>query len=673
MTSDTLEKLCINTIRFLSVDAVQKAVSGHPGAPLGAAAIAYTLWRKHLKHNPANPNWANRDRFILSAGHASALLYSLLYLTGYDLPLEELKNFRQWGSKTAGHPEYGLTPGVEVTSGPLGQGFANGVGMAIAEQMLASHYNQQSDFEIIDHHTYALVSDGDLMEGISSEAASLAGHLKLGKLIYLYDDNDISIEGSTDLTFTEDVAGRFRAHGWQVIDGIDGQDVKAVDNAINEAKQDSQRPSLIICKTTIGYGSPNKAGKASSHGEPLGEEEVALTKKALGWDCKEPFTVPQQVLSEMRKALDTGAKWENNWQEKLDNYKKVHPEQGARLEGELNGMLPKGWNKGLSTLFNDSDKPMATRQASGKVLNLLAKRIHSLAGGSADLSPSNKSYMDERGEFSAENRNGHNFHFGVREHAMGSICNGLALHGGVIPYAATFFIFYDYMRPAVRLAALMGLRVIYLFTHDSVGLGEDGPTHQPIEQMAGLRSVPNLLAIRPADATETAIAWQVALENSKGPTALVLTRQSLPALKHDSDISQAHGLKQGGYTLWQADTKPKLILLASGSEVHIALGAAEKLKEQDISSRVVSLPCWELFDAQTEDYRNSILPPAIKARLAVEAASPLGWEKYSGDGGKIIALNHFGASAPGPVLYKEFGLTVENIVKEALQLLVKEG
>ena len=662
-----IDQLCINTIRFLAVDAVQKANSGHPGAPLGAAAMAYVLWHRFLKHNPRDPGWPDRDRFILSAGHASAMLYALLHLSGYDLPLDEVKNFRQWGSRTAGHPEYGLTPGVEATTGPLGQGFGNGVGMAIAERHLAEHYNRPQ-YEIFDHYTYAIVSDGDLMEGVSSEAASLAGHLKLGKLIYLYDDNDISIEGSTDITFTEDVAQRFRAYGWQVIGPIDGMDTAAIAAAIGSAQKEAGRPSLIICKTTIGYGSPNKEGTAAAHGEPLGEEEVLLTKERLGWDYPEPFTVPPEVAAHFGQATQLGQRRQQQWQARLKAYRQAFPEEARRLEQDLSGDLPEGWNSGLSDLFKGQDKPIATRQAAGQVMNLIAAKVHSLMGGSADLAPSTKTILKEKGHFGPDNYGGHNMHFGVREHAMGAVANGLALHGGIIPYTATFLIFYDYMRPPVRLAALMGLRVIFIFSHDSVGLGEDGPTHQPIEQLAGLRAVPNLVTIRPADAAETAEAWQVALERRDGPTALILTRQKLPPLNQPG-LAAADGLRRGGYILWQASDEPDIAIIASGSEVAIALEAGRALKEKGVKARIVSLPSWELFDAQPIKYRNSVRPPGLKARISIEAAAAIGWERYVGLDGIVIGLNRFGASAPGKVIYEQFGLTAERITSEAIRLL----
>lgn len=663
----TLDELCINTIRFLSVDAVQKASSGHPGAPMGAAPMTYVLWSRFLKHNPCHPEWPDRDRFVLSAGHASALLYSLLHLTGYGLPLDEIKSFRQWGSRTPGHPEYGLAPGVETTTGPLGQGFANGVGMAIAERWLSQHYNRPGH-EIIDHYTYAIVSDGDLMEGVASEAASLAGTLQLGKLIYLYDDNDISIEGDTDITFTEDVGQRFRAYGWQVVGPIDGMDTEDVDAAIREAQADETHPSLIICKTVIGYGSPNRQGTGLAHGEPLGEEEVALAKERLGWQYKEPFTVPDEALKHLRQAQERGKKQQAEWRQRMEAYRSTYSEEAVKLEADLSGDLPDGWDSGLDGLFTGEDKPMATREALGKVLNIVSEKIHALVGGSADLAPSTKTTLKEKGHFGVEDYCGHNLHFGVREHAMGAIANGMALHGGVIPYTATFLIFYDYMRPAVRLASIMKQRVIFIFTHDSVGLGEDGPTHQPIEQLAGLRAVPELVTLRPADAGETVEAWKIALRRSNGPTVLVFTRQKLPTLDREV-LAPADGVQRGGYTLWQADESPQVILIGTGSEVHIALEAGRLLEEKGITARVVSLPSWELFDAQPKEYRDSVLPPEIKARVSIEAAATMGWERYVGCEGVAIGINHFGASAPYKRIYQEFGLTPEHMAEAAEKLL----
>ncbi len=667
MTTTSLDELCINTMRLLAADAVQKANSGHPGAPMGAAAMAYVLWDRHLKHDPGHPDWPNRDRFILSAGHASALLYILLHLTGYDMPLEELKAFRQWGSKTPGHPEYDLPSGVESTTGPLGQGFANGVGMAMAERWLATHYNRP-DHELIDHFTYALVSDGDLEEGVSSEAASLAGTLRLGKLIYLYDDNGISIEGDTDIAFTEDVAQRFRAYDWHVAGPIDGLDTAAVDSAIREAQAERERPSLIVCETIIGYGSPNKAGTGSVHGEPLGEEEVRLTKERLGWPYEEPFTVPDEALGHFRKAQDRGRRHYEEWQARLEAYRRAYPDDAQRLEQDLAGALPEGWDREMDGLFSAGDKPIATRAASGLVMNAIARSVHAFMGGSADLAPSTRTHLNGRGDYGPRDHGGRNLHFGVREHAMGAVANGMALHGGTIPYTATFLIFYDYMRPPVRLGALMGLRVVYIYTHDSIGLGEDGPTHQPIEQLMGLRTVPNLTVVRPADATETVEAWRVALERRHGPTALVLSRQNLPVLDR-SALAAASGLRRGGYVLWEASAQPEVLVMATGSEVHIALEAGRLLQERGLSARVVSLPSWELFDDQPADYRDGVLPPALRARVSLEAGTPLGWERYVGLDGVALGMTRFGASAPGAVLYERFGLTAQRMADEATRLV----
>ncbi|MCD6351266.1 MAG: transketolase, partial [Armatimonadetes bacterium] len=662
-----LDQLCINTLRFLCVDAVQKANSGHPGAPMGMAAMAYTLWDRVLRHNPADPTWPDRDRFILSAGHASTLLYSLLYMTGYDLSLEEIKNFRQWGSKTPGHPEYGHAPGVETTTGPLGQGFATGVGMAIAERWLAAQFNRPG-YELFDHYTYAIVSDGDLQEGVAAEAASLAGTLKLGRLIYLYDDNDIQIEGSTDVVFTEDVAERFRAYDWQVIGPIDGNDVAAVEKALREAQDDEARPSLIICRTVIGYGSP-RAGQAKAHGEPLGEENVREAKENLGWPVEPPFYVPDEALAHMREALDRGRQAQEEWQQRLEAYRREYPDLAARLEQQLSGELPEGWDEGLEELFPPGSDPIATRSASGKVLNALAEKVAALMGGSADLGPSNKTVLENSGDFSAEDRTGRNLHFGVREHAMGAIANGLALHGGVIPYTGTFLVFSDYMRPAIRLAAMMGLRVVYVFTHDSIGLGEDGPTHQPVEHLLALRAVPKLYVLRPADATETAQAWRAALLHKDGPTALALTRQNLPVLDRSS-LASAEGVRKGGYVLWESgEGTPEVILMASGSEVEIALEAGQALAEEGKAVRVVSFPCWKLFDEQPQEYRDEVLPPQVKARVAIEAGVTMGWERYVGPEGKVIGLDHFGASAPYKTLYEKFGLTPEAVASAARELL----
>lgn len=653
----------VTALRMLALDMVDAAGSGHPGTPLGAAPLAYVLWCKFLQHNPSNPAWSNRDRFVLSPGHASALLYSLLHLSGYDLPLEELKAFRQWGSKTPGHPEVGHTPGVEVTTGPLGQGFAHGVGMAIAERWLAEHFNRPHH-TVVDHTTYAIVSDGDLQEGVTSEAASLAGTLKLGKLVYLYDDNDIQIEGSTDVSFSENVAERFAAYGWQVLGPLDGNDLEAVEAAIREAQEETERPSLIICTTVIGYGSPEQ-GTAKVHGEPLGLETTRAMKEALDYPA-EPFSVPGEVREYLLEAVERGREAERMWQETYDAYADAYPELAAQFEAQLVGDLPEGWDAELNALT--FDKPVATRAASGQVLNALAKKVHALMGGSADLSPSTKTTLTGLGDFSSHMPHGHNLHFGVREHAMGSIVNGLALHGGLIPYSATFLTFADYMRPPMRLAALMGLRVVYVFTHDSIGLGEDGPTHQPVEHLMNLRGVPNLTVVRPADATETAEAWRLALTNTEGPTVIVLTRQNLPILNGE-DLAATEGLQRGGYTLWESSASPEVILLGTGSETHTALEAGRTLAERGVNVRVVSLPSWERFDAQDAAYCESVLPRKVRVRVAVEAASTLGWEHYVGLDGAVVGMTGFGASAPAEVLYEKFGITAQRVVAEADALL----
>ena len=666
MSTSTFDELCINTIRFLAVDMVQQANSGHPGTPLGAAPMAYVLWDRSLKHNPVDPKWPDRDRFILSAGHASALLYSLLHLTGYDLPLDEIKRFRQWGSKTPGHPEYGIVTGVEATTGPLGQGFANGVGMAIAEKWLGEHYNRPG-YEIINHFTYAIVSDGDLQEGVASEAASLAGTLRLGKLVYLYDDNDISIEGNTDIAFTENVAQRFQAYGWHVIGPIDGMDVVSVDQAIRLARAERGRPSLIICRTIIGYGSPHKAGTALAHGEALGEAEVKLTKENLGWTYDLPFTVPREVLNHFSQAKERGNRQQQEWASKLEAYRKDYPSEAQQFEEDLSGDLQEGWDRDLTDLFKTIKKPIATREASGKVMNMIVERVHALTGGSADLAPSTRTTLKDHGNYGFGEYCGHNMHFGVREHAMGAIANGMSLHGGMIPYTGTFLIFYDYMRPPVRLAALMGIRVIYIFTHDSIGMGEDGPTHQPIEQLMGLREVPNLVTIRPADATETVEAWKLAMERRYGPTAIVLSRQKLPILNR-TELTPASGVQRGGYILWEATVSPDIILIGTGSEVHIALEAGKLLLDKGINASVVSMPSWELFDAQPDDYRKAVLPPKTRARISIEAGTPLGWERYVGLDGVTIGIPRFGASAPGNIVYDKLGLTVQLVVDESLKL-----
>jgi transketolase len=661
-----LETKAINTIRFLSADGVQNANSGHPGLPMGAAAMAYTLWTRHLKHNPANPDWPDRDRFILSGGHGSMMLYSLLYLTGYPLELEELKNFRQFGSRTPGHPEYGLTPGVETTTGPLGQGFANGVGMAIAEAHLAAEFNRPG-YPIVDHYVFAIVTDGDLMEGVASEAASLAGHLRLGKLIYLYDDNHISIDGPTELAFTEDRARRFEAYGWHVQKIADGNDVEAVHAAIRRAKRDL-RPSIIMCRTKIGFGLPTRQGTAKAHGEPPGEEELRAAKIALGWPEEPKFIVPDDTLHFFRKAVQTGRRAEATWRRLFSDYRKEYPQLAAEFERRMEGRLPEGWQDGLPEYPTD-EKGMATRVASGKTLNALAGRLPEIVGGSADLTPSNNTWLNESMPFQADTPLGRYFHFGVREHAMGAITNGIALHKGLIPFAGTFMVFSDYMRPAVRLSALSHIPSIWVYTHDSIGLGEDGPTHQPVEQLMALRVIPGLNLIRPADANETREAWIAAISNRQGPTALALTRQPVATLDR-SQLAPARGLHRGAYIL--ADLgggRPQLILIASGSEVQLIVAAGYSLSAEGYNVRLVSFPSWYLFERQDAVYKDSVLPPGIKRRLAVEAGVSLGWERYVGEYGRVIGVDRYGASAPYKVIYEKFGLTVERIIKEARSML----
>lgn len=660
-----LQQLAINTIRFLSADAVQAANSGHPGLPMGTAAMAYTIWTRHLRHNPANPGWANRDRFILSGGHGSMLVYSLLHLTGYDLPLDELRNFRQWGSRTPGHPEYGLTPGVETTTGPLGQGFANGVGMAMAEAHLAAVFNRPGH-DLIDHTTYAIVTDGDLMEGVAAEAASLAGHLQLGKLIYLYDDNRISIEGSTELAFTEDRGARFQAYGWQVLQVSDGQDVEAIDRAILEAKSDP-RPSLIVVRTTIGYGLPTRAGTAKAHGEPPGDTELNGAKEALGWPLEPRFYLPDDVLAFFRQSIEKGAAAEQEWQRRFDAYCAAYPEEGGELSRRLAGDLPAGWDENLPEFPADA-KGMATRASSGKVLNALAAKLPELFGGSADLAPSTNTWLTGIPSFDSDPA-GRNVHFGVREHAMGSIVNGLAYHGGFIPYGATFLVFSDYMRPPIRLSALSHLGSITVFTHDSVGVGEDGPTHQPVEHLAALRAIPNLLVLRPADANETREAWKVAIANRRRPTALALTRQALPTLDR-AEFAPAEGLHNGAYVLGDlGEGHPEIILMATGSEVALIVEAGRRLVEQGHAVRLVSFPSWELFEEQDAAYRNAVLPPEIALRVAVEAGVSQGWHRWVGDAGRVLALDRYGASAPAKVVFEKLGLTAEHVAEIALDLL----
>lgn len=661
--TDDLTARAINTLRFLSADAVQQANSGHPGLPMGAAAMAFALWTRHLQFNPRNPRWPGRDRFILSGGHGSMLLYSLLHLTGYDLSLDEIKHFRQWGSRTPGHPEYGLTPGVETTTGPLGQGFAAGVGMAIVQAHLAAEFGP----ELFDHHIYAIVTDGDLMEGVASEAASLAGHLQLGRLIYLYDDNRISIDGSTDLAFTEDRAARFAAYGWHVNKIEDGNNVDAVDAAIQAAKIHPQ-PSLIVCRTHIGFGAPHKQDTAKAHGEPLGDEELNAAKQNLGWPLEPRFYIPEDVLAFYRQAVDRGQKMEDEWDRKFKDYKQVYPEKGAELERRLAGKLPDDWESSLPAFPADA-KGMATRASSGKVLTALSSELHELIGGSADLTPSNNTKFDSADDFQKDSPLGRYIHFGVREHGMGAALNGMNLYGGVMAYGGTFLIFSDYMKPAIRIAALSHIPSIFVFTHDSIGLGEDGPTHQPVEHLAALRAVPNLTVIRPADANEVTEAWKFAISHRDGPTALALTRQNVPTFDR-SVTAPASELIRGAYVLASfGRKKPDVILMASGSEVYLIYEAAKKLHEDGLSVRVVSFPSWTLFEKQDEAYRESVLPRRAKARVAVEAGASLGWERYVGPSGRIIAIDRYGASAPGKVIFENLGFTVENVVAEAKVLL----
>jgi transketolase len=680
--SPSLDELCINTLRFLAVDAIQKANSGHPGLPLGAAPMACLLWTRFLRHNPANPAWLDRDRFVLSAGHGSMLLYGLLHLTGYDLPLEELQRFRQWGSRTPGHPERGHTPGVETTTGPLGQGFANAVGMALAEAHLAARYNRPGH-EVMDHYTYCLAGDGDLMEGVSMEAASLAGHLGLGKLVCLYDDNRICLSAATDLSFTEDRGARFAACGWHVQRVDDGNDLAALEMSLAAARQERQRPSLILVRTRIGYGSPHRQDSFEAHGSPLGAEEVALTKERLGWPLEPAFHIPAEALARFRQALERGEKDERDWNERLAAYRQAHPDLAAELLGAMAGDLPPGWQEALPR-FPADPKGMATRVAGGKVLNALAARIPALVGGSADLNPSTHTALTGMGDFQnpalqvADRQGavgpdwsyaGRNIHFGVREHGMAAVMNGMAAHGGVIPFGATFLPFADYLRPALRLAALMGLHLVHVFTHDSIAVGEDGPTHQPVEQLASLRLIPGLVVIRPADANETAVAWQTALEERHRPVALVLSRQNLPTLDRTA-CAPADGLRRGGYVLAEPVAgPPRIILIATGSEVHLALAAQQQLADEGIGARVVSLPSWELFDEQPEEYRQSVLPPQLTKRLVVEAGATMGWERYSGCEGDVMGVDRFGASAPGDVMLRQYGFTVDEVCARARALL----
>ena len=665
-----LDQLCINTIRTLSLDAVEKAKSGHPGLPLGAAPMAYVLWTRFLRHNPQNPKWENRDRFLLSAGHGSMLIYSLLYLTGYDLPMEELKNFRQWGSKTPGHPEYGLTPGIEITTGPLGQGFANGVGMAIGAAHLAAKFNK-SEQNVIDHYVYAIVSDGDLMEGVAAEAASLAGHLKLGKLIYLYDDNHVTIEGFTSLAFSEDVPKRFESYGWHTLTVQDGNNLDEIEAAIREAQSVTDKPSLISVKTVIGFGMPTQ-GTRKAHSDAPGEDAVRETKRHLGWPEDKEFFVPDEVLTHFRKAVESGEKREAEWRALVQDYKTSHPEDGALLSTTLSGELPANWEDHLPS-FADA-KPVATRVASGEVINALAPVMPMLIGGSADLGVSNNTDIKGSGSFEAESYEGRIFHFGVREHAMGAALTGIALNGGLIPYGGTFMTFSDYMRPSIRLAALSEVQVIYVFTHDSVGLGEDGPTHQPIEHLAALRAIPHLFVVRPADPAEVSEAWRIAILRRNAPTALALTRQKVPILDRQK-FAAASGLRKGAYVLADAvdseggATVPRMILIATGSEVSLALEARQTLQSDGVPTRVVSMPCWELFEEQSREYRDEVLPRSITARVSVEAGVSQGWDRYVGPTGIVIGLDRFGGSAPGDVALRELGFNVENVLKHARSLL----
>ena len=663
-TRRNIDDLCINTIRALSMDAVQKANSGHPGAPMGLAPAAYVLWTRVMKHNPENPGWLDRDRFVLSAGHASMLLYSLLHLSGYAVTLDDIKNFRQWNSKTPGHPEFGHTPGVETTTGPLGQGFANAVGMAMAERHLAARFNSPGH-EIVDHYTYMVCGDGDMMEGISSEAASLAGHLGLGKLICIYDDNKISIEGSTEITFTENVALRFKAYHWHILNVDDGNDIDAIYNAIQAAKAQTGRPSLIVLRTHIAYGSPNKQDTADAHGAPLGEEEVRLAKKSLGLPEDALFNIPDAVWNNFTQCVEAGREAEAGWQEKFQAYNKKYPDMAIKWVDAMSGFLTTGWDEDIPE-FSVSDGPIATRAASGKVLNAIASRLPTLIGGSADLAPSNKTFLESSHEFQKDAYDGRNIRFGVREHAMGGIMSGMFLHHGLRPYGGTFLVFADYLRPALRVAAIMNIPVIYVFTHDSIAVGEDGPTHQPVEHLVSLRVIPGLTVIRPADASETAQAWRQALKITDGPIALILSRQKLPVLKSNAIKD---GLTKGAYVLSDCDGKPDIILIGTGSEVHIIIEAKARLLEKGVAARVVSMPSWELFEKTPQKYKDRVLLPDVQTRLAVEAGSPMGWCRYVGTSGAVIGINSFGASAPGGIVMEKYGFTLEHVVQKALELI----
>ncbi len=664
-----IDQLSINTIRTLSMDGVQKANSGHPGTPMANAPLAYLLYTELMRHNPRDPQWPDRDRFILSAGHASMLLYSSLYLSGYDVSLDDLKNFRQWGSKTPGHPEYHDTPGVETTTGPLGQGFGNGVGMAIAERWLRERFNKPG-FNIVDHYTYALCSDGDLMEGIASEAASIAGFLKLGKLIYFYDDNTITIDGHTDLAFSEDVGKRFEAYGWHVQHISDINDLDSLRKATEAARQEVDRPSIIVMKTVIAYGSPNKHNTSESHGSPLGADEILLTKQNLGWPWEESFYVPDEALQHCRQAILKGEEEQRKWNDMMAEYESKFPHEAAEFKLFIAGGLPEGWDDDLPS-FTPDKGPMATRTSSGQTINALAKKIPNLISGAADLYPSTDAYIKDGGDVKGDNFLARNMHYGIREHAMGAILNGMTLHKGVIPLGSTFLIFYDYMRPPLRLAAIMRAPTLMLYTHDSVGLGEDGPTHQPVEMLSGMRSVPNLWAVRPADANESVFAWQIALQRLDGPTCLIMSRQKLPIFDR-KEFAPADGVLRGAYILAEADGgKPDIILIATGSEVQLAVGARTELQKQGIKTRVVSMPCWELFEEQDRSYREEVLPPDVKKRISIEAASPMGWLRWVGDEGDIIGIDTYGASAPAEIIFQKYGFTVENVVEHALVLLGK--
>jgi transketolase len=666
MTDRDLDQLCVNTIRFLAADAVQQAKSGHPGLPMGAAPMAYVLWTRFLRHHPANPAWPDRDRFVLSAGHGSMLLYALLHLTGYDLPLDEIKRFRQWGSKTPGHPEFGLTPGVEATTGPLGQGLANAVGMAIAERHLAARFNK-TGHTVVDHHTYALCSDGDLMEGVAAEASSLAGHLGLGKLLVLYDDNLISLAGKASLSFSEDVPRRFEGLGWHTQAVPDGTDLAAIEKAIRDAKAETGRPSLIAVRTIIGYGAPKKAGTSEAHGEPLGEAELRGAKQALGWPLEPPFLLPEPALNRFREAVAQGARAEADWQARFAAWQHAFPDLAAEwANGQARALTP-GWDRDLPTF--PPDTPVATRDASGAVLAAVSPRLPHLVGGDADLSPSTKTLVKTAGSFERDTPAGRHLHFGVREHAMGSIANGITYHGGLLVFCGTFFVFSDYMRPPVRLAALAELPVVYVWTHDSIGVGEDGPTHEPVEHLAALRAMPNLVVIRPGDAAETVVAWQVALARRHGPTALVLTRQKIPVLDR-AVHAPADGLRRGAYVLIEAaGGPPELILIGTGSELQLAVAARTALAKDGIRARVVSMPSWELFEAEPENYRDAVLPRTVTRRLAVEAGASFGWDRWIGTSGAVVGVDRFGASAPGETVMKELGFTVEHVVARARALL----